>query len=127
MGFRQGKFGGPFGVETFVLSIDTRLFELKFIEDLNGFHLDKTAAGQPGNHNILSKLSMGTGRRADRRLAGFTEDRHQRMLMFSAVKLPFIDTKNGTARLIFFKDPVQKFAERDGTHYISHKTLLAAI
>ena len=59
VGFRQVKFGGPFGVETFVLSIDTRLFELKFIEDLNGFHLDKTAAGQPGNHNILSKLSMG--------------------------------------------------------------------
>jgi len=44
-GFVQGKFGGPFGVEALIFRIDTGLFQLQAVKDLNGFQLYKPSAG----------------------------------------------------------------------------------
>ena len=44
-GFFQGKFSGPFGIEALIFRIDTGLFQLQAVKDLNGFQLYKTPAG----------------------------------------------------------------------------------
>lgn len=44
-GFFQGKFSGPFGIEALIFRIDTGLFQLQAVKDLNGFQLYKPPAG----------------------------------------------------------------------------------
>ncbi len=36
-GFKQGKFGRPFGVKALVFGIDTGLFQLQAVKNLDGF------------------------------------------------------------------------------------------
>ena len=36
-GFKQGKFGRPFGVKALVFGIDTWLFQLQAVKNLDGF------------------------------------------------------------------------------------------
>ncbi len=71
--FKQGKFGRPFGVKALVFGIDTGLFQLRAVKNLDGFSSMKRPPVSRGD-DVLRKLRVRASGRADGSGTGFTED-----------------------------------------------------
>ena len=104
--FLQREFRRPFGIETFVFSVDAGFFQLKLVEDLYGFQLDKPPAGEPGGDDILRQLGMRAGGRADWGGAAFAEDAYP-ALVGGRIELLLRNTKNGMVLLILIENARQ--------------------
>jgi hypothetical protein len=62
-GLIQGEFGGPFNIITFTSSVDAGFFKVQPVQNLNGFQLEKTGAGQITAQDILGQLGVWSRRR----------------------------------------------------------------
>ncbi len=104
--FLQRKFRRPFGVKAFVFGIDAGFFQLKPVENLYGFQLDKPPTGEPGGDDILRQLGMWPGGGADWGGAAFAEDAYP-ALVGRRIELLLRNTKNGMVLLILIENARQ--------------------
>ena len=121
-GLRHGQLGGPLLVVALVVGEDAGAGDaggqIGAVHLLDGLDLEEPGAGHIGGDDVLRQLAVGAGGGAEGRLDALAED--GQALSRGVVCLAHAEDLAG--RGVFLYHPVHQRLERDGIHFLRHRS-----